>query len=62
MSPVSHMLSVLGHSLCSNGVMAPSRSSKSSLDDNVAAETGLEGFEISPETETLHNIVVYETI
>lgn len=55
------MFSVIGHSLCSNGATAPSRSSKSSLDDNVAAETGLEGFEISPETETLH-IIVYKII
>lgn len=40
--------------------MGPSRSSKSSLDDNVAAETGLEGLEMSPETKILHNIIVYQ--
>lgn len=33
--------------------MATSLSSRSSFDDKVAADTGLEGFEMSPVSETL---------
>lgn len=40
--------------------MVPSLSSKSSLDDKVAAETGLEGFEMSPETKTTYKITDYK--